>query len=125
MSTTAVPKPPAQTFLTFVEAVDDGRLAAEATERLEGLVGELRAIAQMNGMKPRGRITIEINVEALPGGTLMSVIGDVKVKMPRRPKAASTFWPTKYNCLSPMNPDQLAIPGIDVSSPRAGELRAL
>lgn len=122
MSSSVPPaKEPPQTFITFLEAVDDGRLSADCTEQLEKLVAELRSLAQIQGMKPRGRIEVRIGIEALPGGALMSVVYDVKTKMPPRPKAPSTFWPTKYNCLSPVNPAQLTMPGLDVTSPKQGE----
>lgn len=107
----AVAPPP--TFLTFLSQVDEGRLASNATEELEVLVRELRALAAIVGIKPKGKIRIEMSIEALANG-LMNVSGDIKLTMPRRPKSTSTFWTTKENCLSAVNPSQLAIPGIDV-----------
>lgn len=117
MSTPAPPKPtePTFTFLTFLAELDEGRFAYDLTEHLEGVVAECRALAQVQGAKPRGALTITINLEGLPGGQLLSVSGAVKVKKPHRPKAPSTFWPTKHNGLSAQNPDQLKIPGMDVT----------
>lgn len=116
-ATTVKPSAPRPTFLTFLEAVNHGRLAANSTEELEVLVRELRALAQVPNMKPKGKIRIELSIEALPNG-LMDVIGDVKLTMPRRPKERSAFWPTRENCLSAVNPAQLGIPGLDVTAPQ-------
>lgn len=124
MSATAPPKPPEPptTFLTFLAELDEGRFAYDLTEKLEGLVAECRALAQMQGTKPKGSLTIEIKLEGLPGGKLLSVSGSMKTKQPTRPKAPATFWPTKHNGLSAQNPDQLKIPGMDVTGAGARAL---
>lgn len=109
------PKEPEVTFLTFLSELDEGRFAYDLTEHLEGLVAECRALSQIQGTKPRGTLTITISLEGLPGGKLLSVAGTTKVKKPTRPRAPATFWPTKHNGLSAQNPDQLKIPGIDVT----------
>lgn len=125
MSQSAPPKPPPPTFATFFAQVDEGRLAATATEELEKLVAELRVLAQAPGSKPRGRVSLTFELEAVSGAQLVNVTAEVKVKMPRRPKVQSTFWPTKQNCLSAMNPQQLEIPGVDVTSLGASGLRVV
>lgn len=113
---TAVVKAPPPTFTTFFTQVDDGRLAANATEELEVLIRELRNVAQIANTKPPGRIVLTISIAALPGGEMMNVVGAIKVAMPTRPKAQSIFWRTKENCLSAANPAQREIDFKDVST---------
>lgn len=103
------------TFLTLLEQVEAGRLASDATENLETLVRECRTLAQIPNTKPVGSITITLKVAALPGGEMMNVVGDVKVKLPRRPKAQEVFWRTKQDCLAPQDPKQMQLPGLDVT----------
>ena len=111
----AAAKVPRPTFLTFLSQVEDGVLAANATEELETLVRELRSLSQVANTKPVGSITITLRIAALPGGEMMNVVGESKVKLPRRPKTHSLFWRTKEDCLAAQSPHQLGIPGLDVT----------
>ena len=120
-ASTAVAKSPQPTYASFLSQVDEGRLAADATEELTVLTRELRAIAQIPNTKPKGSITITIKIAAMPGGEMMNVIGDVKIKMPTRPKAQSIFWRTKENGLTVQNPTQREIEFVDVSTGEVAE----
>lgn len=117
MSAPVAPKPPAPgpTFLSFIAQVDEGRLAANATEELELLVAELRAVALIQGAKPKGSITIELRIDAISPG-MMEVVGQIKRRMPKRPQGRTPFWPTKSNGLAAADPAQLRIEGIDVAT---------
>lgn len=99
-------------FLTFLEEVDEGRLAANATDELAVLVREIHALSRIEGLKPKGKLRIEITVQS--NKTVMDVIGEVKTVMPRRPRSGSSFFRTRDNQLSAVNPAQLGIEFRDV-----------
>lgn len=125
----APPTPPAKaapgpTFLTFLSQVDEGRLAGNATEELELLVSELRAVAMIQGAKPKGSITIEIKIDAISPG-MMEVVGQIKRRMPKRPQGRTPFWPTKSNGLAAADPAQLRIEGIDVATQGRDSVRVV
>lgn len=98
--------------LTFLEEVDEGRLAANATDELAVLVREIHALSRIEGLKPKGKLRIEITVQS--NKTVMDVIGEVKTVMPRRPRSGSSFFRTRDNQLSAVNPAQLGIEFRDV-----------
>lgn len=124
-SSTSTPaaREPGPTFSTFLAEIDEGRLAAQATEELEVLVGQLHRVSQIPNTKAKGSITITIAIASEAGGKLMSVTPEIKVKIPKPPKATSSFWRTKQNMLAANPPSQLGIPFEDVSSAKKGDVQ--
>jgi len=99
-------------FLTFLEEVDEGRLAANCTDELAVLVREIHSLSKIEGLKPKGRITIELTISS--NKTVMDVVGEVKTRLPRRPRSGSAFFRTRDNQLSAVNPAQLGMEFRDV-----------
>lgn len=104
---------PLVNFLTFLEQIDEGRLASTADEECAVLVRELRRQAQIVGLKPKGKLTITLAFEA--NTSVVDVSGEVKLTMPRQPRARSSFFPTRENRLAAVDPAQLGMQFRDVS----------
>lgn len=121
-TTTPPTREPGPTFIGFLQQIDEGRMVASATEEMEVLIENLKRIAQIPNTKPKGKLTIEISIAAAPGGEIMAVTPDIKVKMPKPPKATSQFWRTKQNMLSAVSPAQIGMEFQDVSSARKGDV---
>ena len=102
-------------IITFLEEIDEGRLAANATDELAVLVREIHSLSKIEGLKPKGRLTIEITI--MSNKTVMDVVGEVKTRLPRRPRSGSSFFRTRDNQLSAVNPAQLGMEFRDVSDP--------
>ena len=129
--TSTPPSPPATTtgklrrevpgtdFVDLINAIENNAFATKCTEELQMLVREGSRIAEIPNTKPKGRITLTIDVAFLASG-MTNVVAEVKVKTPKQPKSAHVFFRTKEDTLSPKHQQQIGIPFEDVSTPRPG-----
>jgi hypothetical protein len=114
----------ARTFAAFLAMVEDGRLAADLSDGLSELVGELHNAAREGNGKAKGQITIALGFK-LEGGVI-EVAGDCKIAKPKAPRSRSIFWATPENNLTRQNPRQGNLFPRDVTGPAAaGEVRTV
>lgn len=113
MSTKAEAKEPKDEgprgFAPILQQVQDGDLHTELSVEMQRLVGELHTFANKYQRTAKGKITLSLGFDVSPNGSV-HIIGDVKVAVPKRPRAATTFFRTPGNNLSVEHPLQTKLP---------------
>jgi hypothetical protein len=99
----------ARGFAPFLQQVDDGELHLEVSKTTQELIGDLYAYANKYQRDGKGTLTLTLNF-AVHGNGGISVVGDVKTKKPKTPRAPSMFFRTPGNNLSLENPRQTKLP---------------
>lgn len=118
ISTTPTPAPAGPPrFTDFLAQVEDGRLATKASEELATLVKELKSRVENAGPKHKAKLTVTVTFDA--DGSLITVGGDVDVKIPKLRRQKSIMYFVGPNGLSVNNPRQQDL--FDGRSAAAGE----
>lgn len=110
----------ARSFARFVQMIDEGCCEAEASEELASLVKTLEAHAEENG-SAKGQIVLVVDMKIDRKGRT-DVTSEIKVKKPKKAKAASVFWVTKTGNLSNKHPRQLKLGLEEVKGRRGRDL---
>lgn len=92
-------------FGVFIAQVNDGELHSELSETTQKTMTELRDYAVTFSRDAKGTITLVLGFSVDEHG-VTRVTSEVKTKLPKRPKASSTFWLTANNNLALENPRQ-------------------
>jgi len=104
-------------FSHLLQQVQDGELHAELSENLQQLMKDLRLYSDRFQRDAKGNITLSLNVTVHGNGSV-SIMGDVKMKTPKTPRAPSTFFLTPGNNLTLENPRQQRLPLREVPIPK-------
>ncbi len=117
------PQGEVRSFATFLGQIDDGVLHADLTEAVKEIVGEMRDIAEGFGGKPKGKLTLTLDLKLDSG--VVEVTSKVKVDKPPVPRGKSVFWPAGDNTLSRSNLRQADLPLYDVTSAGARDMKSV
>lgn len=112
-----------ESFVEFIEKLEDGVLAADLGDTLRDLVAALHSHARDAGGKPQAKLTVSIGFK-LDGG-IVEVAAAVNTVLPKPIRGRSLFYRTPDNRLSTNNPKQLEL-GVeirDVPAPAASSVR--
>ncbi len=90
-----------------LSAIDRGSFAHDIEDGLKELVQECV------DTQKKGKLIIEIDVDPDTKTDSLRVSGQVKVKLPDRPKKASIFFPQQDGTLTRVNAAQRMIPGTE------------
>lgn len=97
-----------------LQHIDNGRLAAELTEEIRSMVGDLTN-AKMEGAKtPKGKVVVTLDF-ALEEGEI-ELRHDLKVTKPKLPRRRTLLWATPDNNLCARDPRQEQLPLRDVAT---------
>lgn len=107
-----------RTIGQFIQALNDGDFAGDASTELKDLVASLSNCAMENGGKAKGRLTLTFDF-ALDKGSL-DVTADLAVKTPKLARGRSVFWATPDNFLTRRNPRQVEME-LRTVTPRSDE----
>lgn len=97
--------PVAPSFAEFLKTLEDGTLHEELSEKLAGLVVFLQQYAAAVGGKPKGRLTLSLELKLDRG--LFEIDADVVVKEPKTIRGRSVLYGAADGSLSPHNPQQI------------------
>lgn len=100
-------KEPAQAFATFLALIQHGDFHHECSTQLQELCAAMNQHVQDFGGKPKGRITISIDMKLDKG--CFQIDADLAVKSPRPPAAGSIMWSTPGNNLTAEHPRQISM----------------
>lgn len=110
-------------FSTFVASLEDGSLHSELTDALRDLVATLSDEARDRGGKPKGKISLSIELKLDSG--VIEANTEFKVAKPKSVRSKTIFWATPENNLTRSNPKQQELPLRDVTSAGAGLVQAV
>ncbi|MBC7844105.1 MAG: hypothetical protein H7099_17480 [Gemmatimonadaceae bacterium] len=88
----------------LMAAAEDGNLLCELDEQVVRVVHALRTQHDKAGGKPKGSITVKINMKL--ENQVMMVTADVQTKEPKRERTTTFLYPLKDNTLAINNPKQ-------------------
>jgi hypothetical protein len=103
-----IPAVQQDSFLTLLNACEDGALVSELNDRVRDLVATMAQEGMARGGKPKGGITVSFSF-ALDQGGIMEVSANVAVKEPKTERSRTIFYRLKDNTLSPNNPKQITM----------------
>ena len=107
--TTQPPNPhEIRSFSTLVAQLEDGALHQELTKEVIDLVANLQDHARDQGGKPKGKITLTIDLKYADG--MFDVQSDFKIASPKATRRRTVLWATPDNNLSRANPRQQELP---------------
>jgi|14_taG_2_1085336.scaffolds.fasta_scaffold00306_19 hypothetical protein len=95
---------PTKSFATFLTTLEDGRFNDAISEELRALSERLYLHSINYGGKPKGKITIDI--ELLQNDGIFDIKSNYKVKNPDKPRQRSIAWTDENHNLLPSNPKQ-------------------
>jgi len=93
-----------RTFALFLQALEDGRLHADLTEKLNDLVGDLSNYVLNYGGVPEATISLKFKVKLTKG--VFEVMPAIEFKTPTAPRDRTILWATPDNNLTQANPRQ-------------------
>lgn len=115
------------TFTEFVAQLEDGQVQADATDQLKELVEAMHRRAETTGGKPKGKLTLTVDLKLDDG--VFEVNANIAVKAPTAVRRRSILYRAPDGGLSANNPRQLDLgitgPPKDVSTRAAGQLRSM
>lgn len=117
---TPAPASPGADFQKMLGDLEDGRFLANCAGEVQVLVREMNGLHSAGLSKSAGKVTIELNV--VNDGGIFTVTGDVKVKMPKRPRSRSVMYARRDGTLTALNPSQHELP---LKSVESSPLRAV
>lgn len=106
----------ARAFSVLVQQIEEGALHSELSEKIQEVCADLACYSAEYACDAKGQIKLTLDLKVMRNGTV-NVGSDVVTKTPKRKRAASTFWLTKGNNLSPENPRQTKLPLREVAPP--------
>lgn len=108
------PDPTLRNFATLLATLEDGALHDEATQKYRELVTALNDQYDDQRGKPKGKITIEIELQRVKD--TVELFGKVTTTTPKRARERTILYPTRDGALSPRNPRQMDLPFRDVNA---------
>lgn len=108
------PDPTLRNFATLLATLEDGALHDEATQKYRELVTALNDQYDDQRGKPKGKITIEIELQRVKD--TVELFGKVTTTTPKRARERTILYPTRDGTLSPRNPRQMDLPFRDVNA---------
>lgn len=93
-----------KSFANFLTTLEDGRFNDAISEELRALSERLYLHSINFGGKPKGKITIDIELQQNDG--IFDIKSNYKVKNPDKPRQRSIAWTDENHNLLPSNPKQ-------------------
>lgn len=98
-------------FGALLQTLEEGQLLVDAGDALTDLNRKLARVSDAQG-KAKGKITIELNLEAENG--VVEITSAVKVTEPKLARERTVLWATKEGHFTGENPKQIKMPLRDV-----------
>ena len=91
---------------TLIGYLDRGELVEDTMSALTEALVVLKQYSDASGPKAKfkGKVTLEIEAEVQNG--MVTIVGTVGVKVPKKPRGTTTFWLTDEGQLSTEHPNQ-------------------
>jgi hypothetical protein len=102
--------PPANSVGALLDQLEDGQLSYELTQELQELAAKIRDVAQANGGKAKGELTLKLNLSL--EGDAFHIGSSFKMKAPELPRRRSIMWQDESGNFSRFPPRQTQMFGI-------------
>jgi len=91
---------------TLIGYLDRGELVQDTMTKLTEMLVVLKEFSDTSGPKAKfkGKVTLEIEAEVQNG--MVTIIGAIATKVPKKPRGTTTFWLTDEGELSTEHPNQ-------------------
>lgn len=102
--------PPAASVGSLLDQLEDGQLSYELTQELQELASKIREVAQANGGKAKGELTLKLNLSL--EGDAFHIGSSFKAKAPELPRRRSIMWQDESGNFSRFPPRQTQMFGV-------------